>query len=311
MAVFELKNYYSQKLYVKAKILRSIFLPNIPSASGIEIINDEIYIIGDDSQFLFHIDKDGNVIDKLPLTNNATDIRIAKSDKPDYEAISFVNINNEDFLLVIGSGSLQIKRENAKLINLNTKEIHSIVLSEIYTLFKNTMTIEDQRAFNIEGLSSDNTYLYFAQRGNITGHQMIFKLKIDEFFHFCNDKITIPKITTYTFNLPSVKGVSFGISGCCFDNESKQMLFCASAETTHNTYDDGDILGSIIGVIDLQKDIDKNMNIIMLHEKCKAYTQKIESLSILRKESITNYILLAVCDNDDGSSILLEIQVNR
>lgn len=294
---------------MKAKILRSIFLPDIPSASGIEIINHEIYIIGDDSQILFHIDLDGNIIDKIPLSNNAPDSRIAKPDKPDYEAITFVNVNNEAFLLVIGSGSIKFKRENAKLINLITKEVHSILLSDFYRLLKKTMPIVDQQAFNIEGLSSDNTYLYIAQRGNITGHQMIFKLKIDEFFHFCNDKIAIPKITAYTFNLPKVKDVSFGISGCCFDNDSKQMLFCASAETTHNTYDDGDILGSIIGIIDLQKDINKNMKLVVLHEKGKPYTRKIESLSIIKKESSSNYTLLAVCDNDDGSSILLELQL--
>jgi len=290
---------------MKAKILRSFYLPDIPSASGVEIIDKEFYVIGDDSLYLFHIDIHGNIKERIPLVENVSQHRIAKQDKADFEAITSIYINKQAYLLVIGSGSLEAKRDFAKLINLNTRKEDTIILTDFYSRLKSKIPVEDQIVFNIEGLCSSQTHLYFAQRGNITGHQIIFKLEIKSFFSLCENPSSNINIETCTFQLPETNGVNFGISGCCFDEHTQSIIFCAAAENIQNTYDDGQILGSIIGIIDLNQDC-KNLSI--QHSQVIS-NKKIESLCILKTDPYSSYTLLAVCDNDTEASELLEIKL--
>ncbi len=292
---------------MKANIKRSNYIPDIPSASGIEIIANDLYIIGDDSLFFYHTDLKGNIKERIPLADNASTIRISKPDKPDFEAITSLYIDNKLYLLVIGSGSIKYIRENAKLVNPITKQVETISLTSLYSCLKIYMPIEDQLYFNIEGLCSSDTHLYFAQRGNITGHQIIFKLFIKDFISYCKKPTTDLNITSYTFSLPEINGIKFGLSACCFDEYNQKILFCAAAENTQNTYDDGLILGSLIGIISFDE-VNKTVNIMHTQVILK---KKIESLCILKKDDHTNYTLLAVCDNDNEASELLEILLSE
>ena len=67
-------------------------LPNIPSASGIEVIDKHIYIIGDDSPFLFRLNKKLEVLEKIQIasTKDLAGDRIPKKQKHDWEAMTLV-----------------------------------------------------------------------------------------------------------------------------------------------------------------------------------------------------------------------------
>ena len=43
--------------------------------------------------------------------------------------------------------------------------------------------------------------------------------------------------------------INLGISGACYDEKNDILLLTASAEDTSNAYDDGEIIGSVIGVV--------------------------------------------------------------
>ncbi|RYD95055.1 MAG: hypothetical protein EOP50_08575 [Sphingobacteriales bacterium] len=105
------------------KVTRTIQLSGIPSGSGMVAANGILYIIGDDSPFLYRLDKEYNQLP--PVTIFKTSLfgsgRIAKKDKPDLEALSSIEINNQTFLLAIGSGSSE-NRQKAYLINLASEK---------------------------------------------------------------------------------------------------------------------------------------------------------------------------------------------
>ena len=108
---------------MKLELLNWQELEHIPSASGIELINDLLYIIGDNSAFLYVLDSSYSIIDKIQIasTANTLDGIIPKSLKPDYEAMVSARLGKEIVLLVFGSGSKSPERDVLAIINPETK----------------------------------------------------------------------------------------------------------------------------------------------------------------------------------------------
>src|SRR5687768_3644812 len=91
----------TQPLQLKATISKQIHFPDIPSASGIELGSDgSVYIISDDSPFLYHLNADFKRIDTIQLFK--TDLfatgRIPKMQKPDLESLTTIVINDTTYL---------------------------------------------------------------------------------------------------------------------------------------------------------------------------------------------------------------------
>ena len=105
------------------KILSHKLLTQIPSASGMEMLNNNIYVCGDDSDFLFQISEEGEVLNKFPLIENTREGRVPKHHKYDFEAM--VSYENEIWLF--GSGSLE-NRKVLLIFNTDTKHssLHSL-----------------------------------------------------------------------------------------------------------------------------------------------------------------------------------------
>ena len=84
-----------------------------------------------------------------------------------------------------------------------------------------------------------------------------------------------------------------------------KIIFTASVENTDNAYDDGEILGSFIGIIDLS-----NNEISSLFDFCMVPQDKsklkIESVAIDDENSIGNTTLILIADDDQGSSTLIK-----
>jgi len=53
---------------IKAKVLKHKYFPHLASASGVEFVNGEIYIVGDDSPFLFQLDESWNIVSKQKIS---------------------------------------------------------------------------------------------------------------------------------------------------------------------------------------------------------------------------------------------------
>jgi hypothetical protein len=179
----------------------------------------------------------------------------------------------------LGSGSTS-KREKRLVYNLDYKTVSEKDLTKVYQNLKQTASISDDE-LNIEGaIFFDQNWLLF-QRGNgINSKNGIFRtnsLKKDfetEFF-----QIILPKIedveTTFTDAILV---------------ESK-IYFLAAAEDTTSTYNDGEILGSILGRMNSQTfEIEFTQKI--------SDTHKFEGLSLYKKTETE--IQFLICEDNDS-----------
>ena len=79
----------------------------LPSGSGMGWHSGQYFVVGDDSPYLFVLDREFAIIDRFLLKTYPVGPsgRIAKALKPDYEAMATVRWNGTVWSLILGSGS--------------------------------------------------------------------------------------------------------------------------------------------------------------------------------------------------------------
>lgn len=272
-----------------------------PSGSALEYRNGISYLIGDDVNHILMLDDDWNVIGRLQLFEY-DGLRIPKPEKPDLECATIIG----DMLYVVGSGSVSPQRDVAFWVNLAEEKIKKISTTAFYSIFRDRNLIA---AMNIEGFTDCKDKLLLFNRGNtqqanqliITDHKILKKQFPDRF-----------KVMPVTIG--KLKGTNLGISGACYDAVNDVVLLSASAENTSNAYDDGEIIGSVIGVAynayqklsDAEFSVDEWIELESVHPKFNK--QKVESICISQQYD-KSYICTLVADNDDGKSVLFEVEI--
>ncbi len=276
-------------------------LIDYPSGSALEYRSNTLYVIGDDVNYILCLDENWNKIKELKLFE-FTGERIPKPDKPDLECATIIG----EMLYVVGSGSKSPQRDVAFLINLSDNKIKKISTAAFYSIFRDRHIIGEM---NIEGFTDCKDKLLFFNRGNtqqpnqliVTDHKILKKQFPDKF------KV-IP------IQIGRMNDVALGISGACYDDKNDILFLTTSAENTCNAYDDGEIIGSAIGIVynAYKKLQEKEFIIDELIELSTINTafakQKIESICII-KQTDKNYSFTLVADNDDGKSVLFEIEI--
>lgn len=207
----------------------------IGSASGLVYKNNSIFIISDNSSFLYEYKIPENQLSKIKLLANSQE-NITKKDKFDFESI-FLKGNK---LHILGSGSTP-KREKRITYNLETKNVAEKDLSKVYQNLKQTTSISDDE-LNIEGAIFCHKKWFLFQRGNgVNSRNGIFKINsLKTEFHTEFIKVQLPKI----------KHIETSFTDAVLVED--KIYFLATAENTISTYDDGEILGSIIGRMNSQ-----------------------------------------------------------
>ncbi len=323
---------------MKAIIIKKIILNEIHSASAIELIDNQLFIVGDNSPFLFVLDLEGNIKNKVQIfdikdtnaTTNENVIIIPKKEKPDFEASCVLNINQKKHLFVVGSGSSD-KRNLAVLIDLETFEVQKISLKKLYKKFtkhlslsENAQNDELHNELNIEGLCANDTTVYFFQRGNISGNNFIFSISTyDMVLYLFSEKqaINIKKINKQKVALPSIEGIFSGFSGACFadnqpnnqnDNQpnNQQILWTSSVENTKNTIDDGNVLGSFVGTYNTHnQQVENSIITEIIDQKEMIFTGKVEGICVVDWSDGLKQAI-AVTDADGGCSEMLFIEIS-
>ena len=131
----------------------------IGSASGLLYHNDILYLISDNSTYLYEYSMNENEINKIALVENPQE-NIPKKVKPDYESMTL----DGNKLLIFGSGSTK-NRELLKTYHYSNKKIKEKDLSELYSKLKSLFSIQNDE-LNIEGVFYLNKKFYLFQRGN-------------------------------------------------------------------------------------------------------------------------------------------------
>ena len=307
---------------MQVKILRKIHYPNIPSASGLEIIQDKIYVVGDDSPFLYVLDAVSlQLVDKIKLfdTNFFTSGRIPKALKPDLECLTTITLAGQECLLAFGSGSAPT-RNKCYTINLpagatKAPKVKEYSLQHLYTQLQQDKNLMADDLLNIEAAATTpDNQLILLQRAALTGPNALIRFNTAEFTQYLTgNQKQVPAFNTLAFDLPNIHNIDARFSGAYVYNN--RLFFTASVENTTDAILDGEVLGSFVGWLQIS-DIKPNATTaIPLHtalitdETGATYKGKIESLAIQRQEATNVYRGLAVTDNDNGESELLELLI--
>ena len=213
------------------KIKSEFNIAGISCASGLVYRGNSLFIISDNSSFLYEyhlLEKELTII-KLYVDSQEN---IPKKDKYDFESIALKG----NKLHLFGSGSTS-KREKGITYNLKTKTIEEKDLSKLYKNIKQTNSISDED-LNIEGALFHNEKWHLFQRGNGANSRNGIAVLNDNF----DDNGTIDFIP---IQLPKIKHVETSFTDAILVED--KIYFLATAEDTSSTYYDGEILGSIIG----------------------------------------------------------------
>ena len=288
-------------------------LGSIPSGSGLVKTGENFYLISDDSPYFFKLNSDFQVLEKNAIPNHekSQDYRIPKPVKPDYESACLGKINGEEYLLAFASGSKSPERDSLLVVNLSEPENgKTYSLRPFYNLIKAQAQLKDED-INVEGSAIIGEDLFLFNRGkNVLVQTNWAKIII---FLKGGPNMLAPEIKTYRIKLPQIKGIDPGFSGACQLGNENKILFTASVENTKNWIEDGEILGSFIGILNVEKLTEDPLeNVTLLTEKSGApVIEKVESIEFLRRETNGKISVLCLTDDDKGGSRILGISLQE
>ena len=293
------------------KVIDRSDLKGIPSASGIELLNDHYYVIGDNSPWMFelglnlHLEKRYQISSVDSLENEV----IPKSRKKDLEAMCGFIDEGDTVMLLLGSGSKSPIRDHAKLIRLKNgvPAIKEYDIFSFYRHVKEEAKLDDE-TFNLEAAAVLDGRLYLFNRGN----NKIIECSLAKFMKYLNGETEASdiKLKVTKVELPSIQGIEAGFSGAATDHENGRIFFTASVENTVNWIDDGQVLGSFIGVIEPES-MSKHYKTLAveLTENEKLLPVKVESIAISSVDAGSARCIL-VTDSDGGESEVIRIDLS-
>jgi hypothetical protein len=205
-------------------------IAGIGSASGLIYKDNSLFIISDNSSFLYDYRIQEKELHRIKLFDKIQE-NIPKIDKYDFECIT--QKGNEFYLF--GSGSTPNRNKRISY-NLISKKIKEKDLSAIYGKLKQTASISYDD-LNIEGSLFHNEKWYLFQRGNgAQSKNGIFILDKEG-----ND------IRFFPIPLPKIQNMEATFTDAILVED--KIYFLAAVENTVSTYDDGEVLGSFIGAL--------------------------------------------------------------
>jgi hypothetical protein len=281
------------------EIISSAILSGIPGGSGITKVKEHYYVIGDNSPFLYKLDGSFKVASKVKIFDNSHGV-IPKHLKPDFEAME--NINDEE-IIVFGSGSKSPVRDIFLRVSLKDSiQVKSYSITEFYKKLKGLNELKGKE-LNIEAVAYLNDTLYLFNRKP----NLIFIFSYKDFINHLDDSTFVPAVHTLTYKLPSINGIEAGFSGAATFKDFPRIYFTASVENTPNAYDDGAILGSFVGTIDITNN--KLPGEIKYSQLTTPLPVKVESIAIENISTGGDMEFVLVTDSDGKESLIFKCQL--
>jgi hypothetical protein len=287
---------------MKVEVIDVLPLVAVPSASGMAICGNMIYVIGDDSPFLHQLDRHLRPLSIWPIyaAKKIENGRIPKPEKPDFEAMELVN---DEELVIFGSGSRSPVRDVFIRVKLNEPpHIESYDISEFYCHLRQSSALADS-GLNIEAAAINNGNLLLFNRRC----PLIFEFNYERFIDYLAQNGSMPEVDSCEIQLPCIDGIVSGFSGATV-SQTDRLIVTTSVEDTENTYDDGRVLGSFIGWVPLDKH-KRSENYEFVRLQCENQVLKIESVTIEHEVSETEMTVLMTTDSDGGISQLIRARL--
>lgn len=263
----------------KFELSTFVEIKGIGATSGLVYVNNLLFIVSDNSTFLYQYTISENWLFKIKLFDNSQE-SMAKKDKADFEVLTLF----ENKLYLFGSGSTK-NRNRRVAYCIENKSLKEKDLTKIYKKLTNKISI-DACELNIEGVIITPEITYFFQRGNsINAPNGIF----------CYERTT-KNVVFNLITLPKINEIEATFTDAILIEET--IYFLAAAENTNSAYDDGEIMGSFIGTINLTTL--KLIDCIQISDKIK-----FEGFALYKKA--TNKIELLLCEDDDKEQLVSTI----
>ena len=288
------------------KVINHHYFNNLPSASGVEIYQNKMYLVADDLPWLFEMNFEGDILHKFQVSGitKIENGRTPKNIKADFESMAIVQQNGRDCFLILSSGSKKDKRDTAYLFSPESKKVVAKKnLRPWYRSIKEKSGMGNDDEINIEGTAIVDDKIYVAHRGNVSGN-FIAASSLKDFLNYLSGKTsTLPVVEVFTFKLPSHDGVSAGLSGLSGVPGNDGLLVTASLEATGDVLNDGAVLGSYLGYIPVKTMDDGKIYLTPItDDDNKMIAKKQEGITLISTTKQGHYRVLTVCDNDDGTS---------
>lgn len=246
------------------------------SASGLLYNNNSILAIGDNSSYIYEYNLESNQLQKHPLLEQSSE-GILKNIKPDFESLT--QFGND--IYIFGSGSTDKRNQMVQLDATTKKVITTTDLSNLYATMQSFGEVKPEN-FNLEGAIYNGENWFLFNRGN-------GKNSKNSVFTIGGQNLTDDFSIIYnTVKLPKIKGVETSFTDAILVKD--KIYFLATAEDTPNTYDDGEVLGSIIGRINPE-----TMK-VEFTKKITA-TAKLEGLALYSESE--KEITFLICEDND------------
>lgn len=262
------------------KLTNFFTIKGISAASGLVYSQNVLFVISDSSSFLYQYDIDKKLLLKFPLVKEAKE-NIEKAEKLDLESIT----QHGNQLIMLGSGSTQ-KRNTMFSLDLSSDALQSQDLSALYQKLKIVGSFTDDQ-LNIEGAIYAHQTMLLFQRGNSKNSRNgIFIIPNNQ-----EDGIRFVPIL-----LPTLDDIETTFTDAILVND--KIYFLACAENTESTYEDGEVLGTILGIMHAPTFEIIDVQLLSEHQKFEGIT--------LYKES-ENELEFLLCEDNDTETTEAEI----
>ena len=262
----------------------------VGAASGLFYRNDAVYLISDNSNYLYQYSLTADSLSKVLLVNDDVNEEVKKKQKRDFEAISV----SGDTVRVYGSGSsdngLRDLRITGSLTDTQAGQAEGV--TSLYARLRDLADMAEDD-FNIEGAVHQGGQTYLFNRGNGPGRRNgVFKL----------DAAT--RDTTFVpVALPELDGAAAAFTDAILLDDT--LYFLAAAEATDSAYGDGAIHGTLLGRLSLA-DLK-----LLGHEQISS-SHKFEGITLVKQDAThLTFLLCEDADNGETESKLYSLTVNR
>lgn len=310
-----------QKGQSKAEITYIHQIDGFSSGSGMARWRGDYYAVGDDDAYLWRLDSTGMVLDKWQVwdTSDVVNNRIQKKVKPDFEAVCTFPFAGDSVLMIFGSGSKSPTRDVILMASAESADTATALPASerFYSWLRHAAALGPEE-LNLEGAAYSTGLQIHSntdsaiQRGGalilLNRHNNeVYRLPEEGFKDFLQHGDTSAlSLSTQRHVLPQIDGDSARFSGASLLPDGRTLLFSASIEATKNAIDDGAILGSFVGTLDLDATAHPSNCRQVFNADGSAFMGKVEAVEGYLSVNGALHVV-GITDNDDGTTMFLRM----
>jgi hypothetical protein len=289
----------------------------VRSASGIAWSGHYFAVVQDDANFIALVDSNKEQVNAVALPAGVggkrqfDDTRGNKKFKMDLESCALIRHDGREFLITFGSGSNSF-RENIVILRNLSKALQPEVYNaaELYKALRAAKDFAGSE-LNIEGAVFLDNKIRLFNRGNGSASEDVKAVNAScdldwhsLYAYLINPKEQPPILQNIVqYHLGTLGGLALGFTDAA-DCKGK-LFFSAAAEDSPDAVTDGEVSGSVLGVLDEQN---KMRWTEIVYADGSQFKGKVEGITFFENKP-NRVFVVADQDSPDKASELCEVQL--